>query len=362
MIRKSRWVATAAFTGAVAITLVGCSSSAPAPNSSPGGSAPKDVVSLSVGTAAPVMDFADVYVAEQKGYFKQAGVNVDIHSGVGASGLNSIVAGQLDLLMFGTGQALIPAGKGIDMKIVYNQMGAGDSGAVAVAASSPYKKLTDLSGKSVGVLGVGGSSFGWGEYYSSYSAKHGGSAWNVTQSPSTTDQVNGVIAGHYAALVSTGSLLEGQLASNQLRLLVDPSAAAGQKYVPAQYAETVTFGIGKTLQAKKTAVTRFVAGMRAADAWLQTADPSDIANVIKGDSAWDGQSIESMTLGAEYEKKFFAPSLGQINPALWSATLKQLGYWGLPEVNLSDKTYSYGQRVDMSYLKAAKSIKINAGK
>ncbi len=365
--RRSRWLGAVAVIGVVGAAAAGCSSSNPSPvspSASATSAAPEEpaMVDISVGTAAAAMDFADVYVAEQKGFFEQAGVNVTIQTGVGASGLNNLVSGQLDLLMFGVGASLIAENKGIDLKIVYNQMGAGDSGAVAVATDSPYKTITDLSGKNVAVLGVGGSSYGWGQYYSSYSAEHGGSAWNIQQAPSTSDQVNGVIAGHYDALVSTGSLFQAQIQSGQLRMLIDPGAASGKPYLPAQYAETVTFGVAKNLADKQLAVERFVAGMRAADEWLQNADPTEAANVIKGDPGWDGQSVETMALGAKWEKPFFAPSLGEIDKALWASTLKQLAFWGLPEVDLSDSKFSYENLVDMSYLDAAKSIKVDLTK
>jgi ABC-type nitrate/sulfonate/bicarbonate transport system substrate-binding protein len=358
MIRNSGRIATLALVGIVAITLAGCSStSSPATSSSSPKAGP--LPTLSVGTAAPLTNFADVYVAEQKGYFKDAGVNVTIQSGVGAAGLNSIVSGQLDLLMFGTGQALIPAARGIQTKIVYNQIGAGEGATIAVAYDSPYKTVSDLSGKSVAVLGVGGSSYGWGEYFSHYSASHGGAAYNVVQSPSTTDQVNGVLSGHFDALVSTASLLSSQVASKQVRLLVNPATASAKKYIGSQYAEDVTFGVEKNLKGKGVAISRFVAGMQAADKWMLSSTPAQIAKVLKTSSAFDGQTLATVTVGAAYDKHFFAPSLGKISSKLWTSTLKQMAFWGLPNVNLKAATYSYAQRVDMSYLNAAAKIKIS---
>ncbi len=322
----------------------------------PSSSGPNPV--LRVGTAAALTNFADIYVAQAKGYFKQAGVDVQISTGVGANGLNMVVSGALDLLMFGTGQALIPASRGIDTNIVYNQIGAGEDAVLAVKSDSSYQTPTDLSGKRVAVLGVGGSSYGWGEYFSSYSASHGGSAYNIIQSSSVSIQVDGLISGYYDAVVSTASLLTKQMASGQVRLVVDPTTPAGEKYIPAQYVETCTFGLAQNLSAKHDAVVRFLEGMQAADTWLHQASAGDIAAALKLNKDFDGQTLATVTAGAEFDKHFYAPSLGMITPQTWQATLDQLKYWGLPGVDLTDPKFGFDQRVNMSYLQEAEAHKL----
>jgi NitT/TauT family transport system substrate-binding protein len=354
MIRKSRTAAGVALAALAGLTLAACAPAEPAAE-------PGEVVvpSLTVGTAAPLTNFSDIYVAEANGYFEQAGVDVTIESGVGANGLNSVVSGQLDLLMFGTGQALIPASRGIETTIVYNQIGAGEGAAVAVAIDSPYKTPEDLAGKRVAVLAVGGSSYGWGQYFSSYTEEQGGAPYDIIQSASVSDQVNGILSGHFDAMVSTAALLTSQVADGQVRLLVDPGEPDAAQYIPDQYVETCTFGIADNLDEKREAVVRFVAAMQAADKWMRDASPEDIAAALKSSPAFDGQSLETVAAGAEYDKPFFAPSLGVISDDLWASTLDQLEYWGLPDVDLKDDLFSYENRVDMSYLDAAATIEID---
>jgi ABC-type nitrate/sulfonate/bicarbonate transport system substrate-binding protein len=340
MIRTARSLAALAALSITAIAVAGCSGpTEPAPS---GSGEPEAPLTLSVGTAAPLTNFSDIYIAEARGYFDQAGVDVDIQSGVGANGLNSVVSGQLDLLMFGTGQALIPAGKGQDTVVVYNQIGAGEGAALAVKADSPYQTPEDLAGKRVAVLGVGGSSYGWGQYFSAFSENETGQAYDLQQSNAVGDQVNGILSGHFDGMVSTGALLTAQIADGSVRLVVDPGSPDAAKYVPAQYVETCTFGIRDNLESKREAVTRFLAAMQE----------------LKKSTAFDGQSVESLAAGAAYDQPFFAPSLGEISEGLWSSTLDQLSFWGLPDVDLAADTFSYGSRVDMSYLNDAADIEI----
>ncbi len=117
MIHSKKIYAAAALIAIVGLALSGCATSGPTKSESP---TPKKVLTLSVGTAAALTNFSDIYVAESRGYFKQAGLKVNIQTGVGANGLNEVVSGQLDLLMFGVGQALLPVSSGQDTVIVYN--------------------------------------------------------------------------------------------------------------------------------------------------------------------------------------------------------------------------------------------------
>ncbi len=355
MIHSKKIYAAGATVAIVGLARTGCADSGPTQSGSP---TPKEVLTLSVGTAAALTNFSDIYVAESRGYFKQAGLKVNIQTGVGANGLNEVVSGQLDLLMFGVGQALLPVSSGQDTVIVYNQIGAGEGAAIVVKADSPYHTPEDLAGKRVSVLGVGGSSYGWGQYFSKYSQKHGAGPYDLQQTDNTGDQVNGVLSGNYDAMVGLGGAFQKQVADGTVRFVVDPSSPASAKYFPTQYVETATFGIRANLKSKKEAVTRFVAAMAAADSWLKSAKPVAIATELKKNSAFDGQDLAALTSSATYDQPFMAPSLGFVSEGLWKSTLKQLAYWGLPNVDLSSDDFSYAKRVDMSYLDAAKNIKI----
>jgi ABC-type nitrate/sulfonate/bicarbonate transport system substrate-binding protein len=353
--KSRRLFVAAALSLVIPIALVACSSAAPATNST----AKKSnvpVPTLVVGTPAALTPSTDIYVAAARGYFKKAGVNVDIKTAVGANGLNELAAGQLDLLMFGTGQALIPVSRGKATTVVYAQIGGGESGALAVAASSPYTSVTQLSGKPVGVLGTGGSAYGWSQIYSAYSASHGGSAFNIVSAASTAAQLDGLLSGHFAAIDTTGSLLVDGRSSGKIRLLEDPNQASWAKkfaYLGGQYAEVATFGNTQTIAKKRVAVERFLAGMVAADSWMKTASPKAVATALKATPDFDGQSLATVEGGVKYDKKFYAPTDGKISSATWKSTLGHLKYWGLPGINFSSKDYSYSQMVDMSYLQGA---------
>ncbi len=338
--------------GLAAALLASCSSSS-TPTTTATSSSSGPPPSITIGTAAALSNFADLYVAQTKGYFKKANVDVTIQSAVGANGLTEVAGGQLDLLMFGTGQALLPAAAGKPTSVIYNFIGAGESGALAVLASSHYTKITDLSGKPVAVLGTGGSSYGWGETYSAYSKTHGGSAFNVVSTSSVSIQVDGLLSGHYAALVSTAALLTPEIQSGKVTLLVDPSKSSASTYVGSPYAEDSVWGLTQTIKQKHVAVVRLLEALRAADTWLHGASPAQIATVLASNSAFTGQTVARLQANAAYDKNFFAPTLGFISKSYWQATLDHLGYWNLPNVDLGSSAASYSARVDMSYWQEA---------
>ena len=108
----------------------------------------------------PDIQFAPFYVAQSKGYYKDAGLNVTFHHGIVPDLIGSMVAGQNDFVFAGGDEVLEALDKNkslqvIDVATVFQKYPV----SLIVPADSPIKTLADLKGHSVGVPGPYGSTY-----------------------------------------------------------------------------------------------------------------------------------------------------------------------------------------------------------
>jgi NitT/TauT family transport system substrate-binding protein len=164
---KLKVAATAA---ALLLGLAGCGSSGGASASSGGdsGSGSGSLQTVNVGQVQlPI--FAPLYVADAKGYFKDAGIKLNLQNvKSGQDGVPLASSGQLDVLVAGFSAGMFNAiHTGLDIKVVGSMGVQPDSSEPSPSAlvvsqkmlKSGYKSLADLKGHKVGALGgVGGTS------------------------------------------------------------------------------------------------------------------------------------------------------------------------------------------------------------
>jgi NitT/TauT family transport system substrate-binding protein len=117
---------------------------------------------LTVGlTYVPNIQFAPFYVAQSKGFYKDAGLDVTLqHHAAGADEFGALVAGQEDVLFGGGDEVLQARAKANGPELVYiaqvfNQYPV----ALIVPADSPIQSLADLRGHSVGIPGQYGATW-----------------------------------------------------------------------------------------------------------------------------------------------------------------------------------------------------------
>jgi NitT/TauT family transport system substrate-binding protein len=106
-----------------------------------------------VGLAVPNnADYAPIFAAKELGYFKQAGLDVQITEfNGGAAAQQAMSVGAIDLCAYyGAGVGLAYT-KGIKEKIVATIETVPNAWHLVVLAHSPYHSMKDLSGKTVGV-------------------------------------------------------------------------------------------------------------------------------------------------------------------------------------------------------------------
>lgn len=114
-------------------------------------------VSIGLGYI-PDIQFAPFYVAQSKGYYKDAGLNVTFHHGIVNDLLGSMVAGRDDFAFSSGDEDLVARSKNlpiVNVSTIFQKFPV----SLIVPANSPIKTLSDLKGHSIGVPGPFGATY-----------------------------------------------------------------------------------------------------------------------------------------------------------------------------------------------------------
>ena len=114
-------------------------------------------ISIGLGYIADIQ-FAPFYVAQSKGYYKAAGLNVTFNQGIVPDLIGSMVAGKSDFVFAGGDDTLQARNKNIkvvDVATIFQKYPV----SLIVPASSSIKTLADLKGHTIGVPGAYGSTY-----------------------------------------------------------------------------------------------------------------------------------------------------------------------------------------------------------
>ena len=143
---------------ALALIVVGCGSATPTP--SPATPTPSSApVALTVGLGyIPSVQFAQFYLADQAGYYRNAGLDVTLQNQIDPDLITLLGQGAVDIGN-GDGTSVIPAvSQGIP--VVYTSTIYGQFPSIVVArAGSGITSAADLRGKRIGIPGKYGSSW-----------------------------------------------------------------------------------------------------------------------------------------------------------------------------------------------------------
>src|SRR5712691_5084156 len=135
----------------LALFLAACGGSSSTP-----GPTLKDV-SIGLGYI-PNIQFAPFYVAQSKGYYRAAGLNVTFHHGIVNDLIASMVLGHDTFVFAGGDEELVARNKNlpvIDVATIFQKYPV----SLIVPANSPIKTLADLKGHSIGVPFKFGSTY-----------------------------------------------------------------------------------------------------------------------------------------------------------------------------------------------------------
>lgn len=106
---------------------------------------------------SPVGQFQGLYIAEEQGYFKERGIEVEINIGASPDGaLAQIMSGQKEIAMTGAVPLVAAVANGMPVVAVVNAQDQNPirTFGLMVAADSPIKTMADLKGKKVGLPGI----------------------------------------------------------------------------------------------------------------------------------------------------------------------------------------------------------------
>lgn len=316
--------------------------------SSSSGGAAGGVPTVTVGLTGQDAIFADVALAQQEGYFKQAKVNVQLLNQEASATTNGS-AGRVDLVGSGTPSSLPPAVNGRPVSIVYEYIsGDGDAGLV-VAANSPYKSVMDLSGKRVITKGAGSGSYGAAQKWSAYIVAHGGKPLQIVPVASTGSMDAELLSGQVQAGAGSLTQYTGPLSQHKAKLLVSPSSALAYSVFPKTMVGNVYWGLASVVQKNKTGITRALSAIRKADQYINSHSVAQVAKALEASAYLKGLDAGDITAGVQADKPFYAKSLGMITSQAWTTTLSAYKDFGLT-VNLKSPALGYGSMVDMSYL------------
>lgn len=105
---------------------------------------------------SPVGTFQGLYIAEEQGYFKEKGLQVEVTvGGAPSQNIAQLQAGQTDVIMTGSFDLVAAVAQGLPVVAVLNTQDQGDVGTTGLLTppGSAIKTVADLKGKSVGMPG-----------------------------------------------------------------------------------------------------------------------------------------------------------------------------------------------------------------
>ena len=167
--RRNRVAWISAVLAGVALAAAGCSSASSSSTGSTAAAAGTGSASTScpngceLTVVTPNLDPSSaitIYLADDLGYFTKYGVNVNRINGVAAGSVPLLTSGKADLIDEGSTAAFPVAAQGKPISAIYNDIGGGALGGLAVASNSKYKNVNSLSGQRVGTVGTDGSQYG----------------------------------------------------------------------------------------------------------------------------------------------------------------------------------------------------------
>jgi ABC-type nitrate/sulfonate/bicarbonate transport system substrate-binding protein len=320
---------------------------------------PATPLSITIGTNSITAGSAQVVIAEQLGFFKQANLTVKYITPLGSGSDNALVSGQVDLVLDGLSELPLLGALGQNPVAI---RGTAEVGRAAFFAGSPGTTLASLKAKagncSIGTLGPGSLTYGYTTFYNN----HLGLKCDIVPMSTASVIIAAAVTGRVDAIGQSQDALIAALQAGQVTTLIDPSkpadrATAGLPDIP----ESAWVGMAPNLQAKKEAVIRFLQVMDRVDRWeeLFYNKPDTIANVIVKDSNYTAVTEPILATQVTNGLPFLLPNKlfttdGVLSQATWNSWLNFQNAWNIAGFDPSASYNAYNQRIDMSYLIAAR--------
>src|SRR5688572_1740436 len=293
------------------------------------------VISLTVGNKL-------VYIAKAEGYFDQLQLPVTILDNTGPNLLNLVVSGQADIGYGGLPTAFLPVPEGKPTSILFTYQGNGAGGFVVGAKN--IKSLDQVKRMGAGVPGT--STFGYCAWYKA-SLK---AAFDCVPMESAARRA-AVLSGQIDAALDVYAQLVDPIAKGDLNILIDTrDAAVRKKYIGDDFGETAIFALTDVIKQKSDSFVRFMRGIGMALQFADTKSDDEIAASLKKLKTFETFTPAQLAAQEKGYRQFNHPNKGYITEENWNFALTQYAGWGLGAAfDAKSPTYSYAQRVDMSY-------------
>lgn len=345
--RRRRGVLALASALIAALSASACASSGSA--DSPGGSR-----SLTVAVGGSSIILADIVVADQKGYFRDQGLDVKLEY-LGVPSGQAAIAGNADLAYSTPTQTFSALAAGRSVQTIWSSTLVNTSLTVAVPENSTAKTVQDLSGKTVATYPVGSASYGDAQFLSKQIVAAGGKPLTIKTFGDDTSIQTQLVTGRVAAGLASGDFFAGLTAQKKIRILADTRSF---KTSPLYYfVNSGMFGLASTLTEKKTAVQKFITAMVKAAEFITSSPASDVAAVLKASSqgTYASETTADLVGQLKADNWFLDKSDGCITPQSWQGTLALAKGFNLPlsGKSLSDPVFSYTAGTNLAFLKHA---------
>jgi len=304
---------------------------------------------IKIAVASAVTLFAPVYVAQERGYFKDAGVTVEINSGAGAGAVPMLASDQVDLI-YGGAAAALTLGQTKPTSVLLSTVG-GFGTATVVSGDPGIKDVTDLAGKRIGTPGTGTTSDSYARLYN----KRLGLNADIVPFTTPAALVGAVKAGQVDAGVGSASLYADIIADGSTHVVLkagDPQAT--EVLGSIAYPEGAMFGLTETVDEKHDDMVKVVAAIMRATEELKSQDPAEGAATLKQNDAFGSSTEDVLTTNLTNDLQFMMPSGGEITSDTWDYALEQYRDWEVIKGTDIPDGITYDKLIDMSVFADAK--------
>jgi ABC-type nitrate/sulfonate/bicarbonate transport system substrate-binding protein len=304
-------------------------------------------LNVCVGVVDP--GFAQLWLGKLRGYYGGQKLIVNINV-VGSNAITLLVSGSCDLVIQGSTGSTTPVSQGISTTIIYATSAHGDA-AYAIAKSPSIRNVQQCT--RIGSSNIGSAAYAWATIENNLF----NIGATVIPNSSTGVTIAALQSGNVDCAVGAYSSFAGLVTAGQAHIILDPTnynaLPVGFVKFIANDDEASIFGLTSNLKKKRTLIVKFLRGYQKALKEANTADPAEVANVLHTSKDWETMDVTGLANAIKNQDYFNAPNKGFLTKAMWTNALQFFIQAGQSFVDPKDPKWSYAQRVDMSYYKAA---------
>lgn len=325
----------------VAAALTGCGDD-PAKSSSNG-------EPIRIAVAAGATSFASVYVAQERGYFVDEGVEVKLLDNAGANAVPMLASGQADLAFSGVPAAL-GLGQQRPAKVILAMHGG--FSAAAIVAGPGVGDVTDLKGKKIGTPGAGTTSDAYAHIFN----KRLDLGADIVPFTTPAALVAAVKSGQVDAGTGTASLYADVIAGGGADVILKSGDPQMEDVLgTVKYPEAVLFGLADAVESRSDDVISVLRAIQRASADMKSQDPESTAETISKTTLYGSTQHALLAKYLGYDIDFIMSDDGNITEDDWNVALDQFRDGGVLKGGDIPDSVRYESLIDMSYCKQARA-------